>query len=301
MSSSSISSIPNIAIIGPGRVGSTLAMAMVNAGLPLVAIGGRDQAKSKSAAPSLEACTPSVAASIAKIVFLTVSDSAIAPVCDQLVREGALSPGTILVHVSGALSSEILQSAKETAHCKIASAHPLQTFASPETALETLAGAHWFLEGDSEAVDQLSKLIVVIGGKANSLPTDKKPLYHAASVLASNYLTALLDAALEIMEEAGIDREHALPALERLSKSALNNTFALGPEKALTGPIARADFDTVKHHLVQLSQSGGNVSVDSLYRSIGRQTIKLALRQGSIDNKQAQEMLELLNSSVVSA
>lgn len=295
------SSISNIAIIGPGRVGSTLALAMVKAGLPLVAIGGRDQAKCKSAMQSLEACTPSVAASIAKIVLLTVSDAAIAPVCNELVREGALSPGTIVAHVSGALSSEVLRSAKDVSRCKIASAHPLQTFASTDTALAALSGAHWFLEGDIEAVDQLSKLILAIGGIVNSLPTDKKPLYHASSVLASNYLTALLDAALEVMEKAGIDRQSALLALESLSKAAVNNTFSLGPENALTGPIARGDVETVKYHLEKLS---GNAAVSdddyigSIYRSIGHQTIKLAIRKGSIDSKQAGQIARILDSDL---
>ena len=190
-----------------------------------------------------------------------------------------------------------MSSAKEQSDCKIASAHPLQTFANTESALTAMPGTHWFLEGDAEAVALMIEFIEIIEGKISTITSEQKALYHAASVMASNYLTTLIDASIGIMQAADIDCHTALKALEPLINSAVKNTFALGTEQALTGPISRGDNLTVRTHLASLSPVDKNLT--DIYKVLGQRTVNLALRKRSINEGQAQVLLETLTNQNV--
>jgi predicted short-subunit dehydrogenase-like oxidoreductase (DUF2520 family) len=293
-----------IAIIGPGRVGLTIAALANRRGLNVVAIGGRNQEQCEKASSFVDqvgdgndhcqtlATDAASACAKAQLVFLTVPDAAIQPLCDELVENKAFSHGTLVAHVSGALPSSILSSAKVRCFCKIASAHPLQTFTKAESALVDLPGTHWFLEGDNEALEVLSQFVEILGGKVSIITTQQKALYHAASVMASNYITTLIDAAASIMEEVDIPRSTSLKALEPLIRSAVKNTLAIGPEKALTGPISRGDALTLRTHLLALEAADKNLT--DVYQALGQHTVNLALRKGSINIEQAQILRDTL-------
>ncbi len=124
------------------------------------------------------------------------------------------------------------------------------------------------------------------------IDTEHKALYHAAAVMACNYLTGLLDAALNLAANAGIERRTAWQALEPLIRATVDNISALGTETALTGPIARGDHRTVKTHLSVLDRGARELS--DLYRVLGSWTVDLAQRKGSIEETAARTLLETL-------
>jgi predicted short-subunit dehydrogenase-like oxidoreductase (DUF2520 family) len=111
-------------------------------------------------------------------------------------------------------------------------------------------------------------------------------------VLGCNYLTGLLDAAVTLAQEAGIDRKTALAALEPLVRATIDNVTAMGPEKALTGPIARGDCETVARHLEALAKCPPDLV--NLYRTAGLWTVQLAKRKGTIDEETVEALRELL-------
>ncbi|MCP4713304.1 MAG: DUF2520 domain-containing protein, partial [Planctomycetes bacterium] len=155
--------------------------------------------------------------------------------------------------------------------------HPLQTFPTVEAAVSMIQGAWCFYEGDDKAISALEQLALTIGMKPYRIDKKAKTLYHASAVTACNYFIALMDAALALAEQAGIDRNTAWSALEVLIKSAHKNIENLGPKKALTGPIARGDIDTVKRHLAQLAQTTDDL--DDLYRTLGSYTVTMAVQK----------------------
>jgi predicted short-subunit dehydrogenase-like oxidoreductase (DUF2520 family) len=277
-------------------------MCAAEAGYSIV-ISGRNRMKCEEAAARINrASSPEAvlaltdmadAATQASIVLLTVSDNEIEMLCKELSDKGAFVNGPIVAHTSGALSSSVLSSAKRDCVYKAASAHPLQTFAAAECARKDLSGTHWFLEGDTEAVEELTKMVLALGGKPNLITSEQKPLYHAASVVASNYLASLIDVALRIMETASIDRTTSLAALQPLIKSTIDNALEIGPEHALTGPISRGDTVTLQHHLNALKSTP---SFENIYRSVALHTVTLALRKGSINDRQADELLAILSN-----
>lgn len=290
-----------LAIIGPGKVGIALGVLAARAGWPVVAVGGRDSDRTSKAAEIISSearpCTPAQAAAQGQLVLLTVSDDAIQPVCDELAEAGAFRPGTIVAHCCGALDSEILSSAAKKCSCLPVSMHPLQTFPTVDSAIEKLPGAHFFCQGSDCALAVVKKFIADIGGIPVRIEEGKaaKALYHAGAVMACNYLSALVDAALTLMAEAGLDRQRSLDALGPLVSATVQNVLTIGPEAALTGPIARGDLETVRRHLQTIDGRAGLEGAADFYRAAGRWTVSLAQRKGEIDDPTAAALEKLLD------
>jgi len=287
---------PSIAIIGAGVVGTTLGVLAARAGYRVVGVAGRNPDKVRAAAaaigPDVRADTPGHVAAMGELVFLTVPDDAIAGMCLALAETGGLCRGACVAHCSGALSSSVLEPARLICHAAVGSMHPLQTFPNVQAGLERFGGTYCFCEGDEPAVRALMALARDIGAKPVRMHAQGKLLYHASAVLACNYLTALLDAALATAEKAGIPRADAAAALEPLVRSTLLNIKSMGPAKALTGPIARGDVQLVarQYHDVAMADS----LLGEIYRALGHWAIGLALRKGSIDELKAHQLTEAL-------
>ena len=287
---------PSIAIIGAGKVGTAVGALAVRAGYRVTAVAGRDRRRTEQAASRIGAevpvLSPLEAAGRAELVLLTVPDDAIETSCDELVAARAFARGSLVAHCSGALSSECLDPARRELGCHVASFHPLQSFPTVEAALASLPGSYCFGEGDEAALAALEELGAAIGAHCVRIETRHKALYHAAAVMACNYLTGLLDAALALATTARIERRTAWQALEPLIRATVENISELGTEAALTGPIARGDTKTVAAHLAALDESAHELS--GLYRALGSWTVDLALRKGSIEAADARSLREAL-------
>ncbi len=124
-------------------------------------------------------------------------------------------------------------------------------------------------------------------------PADKVA-YHAAAVLACNYLITLVKLATDLWQTFNVPTNQAAKALMPLLQGTLNNINNVGIPQCLTGPIARGDSGTIKKHLNALKKVAP--SVLSTYRELGRQTIPVALAKGRINQQQADELQALLKT-----
>jgi len=115
-----------------------------------------------------------------------------------------------------------------------------------------------------------------------------KLLYHASAVMACNYLTALLDAALATAACADIPAERAADALQPLVRATLTNVFSAGTAAALTGPIARGDDGLVERQFRDVAAADARLG--EIYRALGAWTVELALRKGTIDEAKADRL-----------
>jgi predicted short-subunit dehydrogenase-like oxidoreductase (DUF2520 family) len=181
----------------------------------------------------------------------------------------------LVFHCSGALGAEILAPCKPAA---IASAHPVHSFADPAKSVHTLAGSTVALEGDAGALTLLREAFAALDCELIELSAEQKTLYHAGSVFACNYFTALLDLSLQAFSAAGIDNKTALRLLRPIVLQTAHNNLTLGPQKSLTGPIARGDTATVEKQLHALHQL--NPSLAPHYRQLGLACVQLAVRGG---------------------
>ncbi|HWU84916.1 MAG TPA: Rossmann-like and DUF2520 domain-containing protein [Rhodocyclaceae bacterium] len=180
----------------------------------------------------------------ADVFMLAVPDTALAETAERLARSHVLDERTTVFHCSGAQSSTLLAPcADQGAH--IASVHPLLSFADPAEVVRDFH-CHCSIEGDAAAVSMLSVAFARIGAETLQIPTAAKLRYHAAAVIASNYLVTLTEQALQAIEGAGLTREQGRELLLPLMHQTLGNLDRLEPSEALTGPVARGDWELVE-------------------------------------------------------
>ena len=278
MKAVTVSTTP-LAIIGSGRVAASLGRVLLERGASVRYVAGRDQEHARSAAEFIGAGVQAVPLEsipgAASRILIAVSDAAIIEVAERLASAG-FTQG-IALHTAGSRGPEAL-APLASAGVSTGVLYPLQTFPSPEQGARSLPGSYFAIAGDGPALAWARELVALIPGTFLSTEPAHWALYHAAAVMASNYQMTLLDAALEALEGAGAEREEALAALGPLVRTTMENTLRMGPQAALTGPISRGDFETIRHNI----QALGLVSkaTRDLYRAAGRRTIPIAVRRG---------------------
>ncbi|MEQ6289125.1 Rossmann-like and DUF2520 domain-containing protein [Vogesella sp. GCM10023246] len=261
-------------IIGAGRLGKTLAKLAQRSGQYRIgAVVCRSLPAAQQACAFIGAgqpCASVQALPAANLTLLAVPDGAIASVAAELAASGTLAAGSVAFHASGVGEAALLAPlAAAGVHC--ASLHPAFSFAEPARAAQGFAGTRCALEGDAAAFPVLRDFAHAIGGVPFDLAPGGKAAYHAALSIASNYLVTLHDLAARVAAQAGMADEVAAAVLGGLMRQTLENTLALGPQAALTGPIARGDAGTVARHRAVLLTAD-----DALYCALGRATATLA-------------------------
>ncbi|MBS1217779.1 MAG: hypothetical protein H6R21_912 [Proteobacteria bacterium] len=273
--------IPTLNIIGPGRAGRTLGALLARAGLCTVQDVLSAEVATAEAAVAFIAAGRAVRTlgemRAAEIWLLTPPDAAIAPVAAALAAAATVRRDDVVFHCSGAQPSGVLAPLSAVG-ALVASVHPLKSFADPAIAVRTFAGTWCAIEGDAAALALLTPLFEQLGAHVAAIDPAGKTLYHAASVLVCNDLTALMEAGLRAYEKAGIERATAQTMMEPLVRETLDNIFALGTMRALTGPVARGDAAVIARQLAALSDMDPQVA--DAYRALNRIALDLAQAQG---------------------
>lgn len=284
-------------VIGAGRAGRTLARVFATTGAATLGEVFDASADAAAAARQFIGSGRAVASlaqmSRAEAWMLTTSDDQIAAAGKTLAASGLLSAGDVVFHCSGATPSRDLKEVLP-ASTPVASVHPLRSFADPEAAARTFSGTYCAAEGDESALRVLEPLFAAAGARVSRIDPEFKTIYHAASVIVCNYLTALMESGLRSYAKAGLERDHALRMIEPLVRETLDNVFRLGTVNALTGPIARGDAAVVERQVEALA--GWNASVAAVYRDLGMFAAELAQAQGKADRGALAKIVKVLES-----
>ena len=268
-----------LVFVGPGRTGLALGYALHQAGglESLTYFGRRPE---PPAHPVFIEGTAHYHFGLAQpplgttAVLLTVPDDVLPAMAHALAGQGPPPEGCVALHCSGTLSSDVLAPLHAVGY-RVGSLHPLQSLAHPVTGAERLVGSWFAISGEPEATAVARRLVAELNGTPLTIPVTRRPLYHAAAVVASNYLPVLLALAARLLVHAGVKEEDAVPALLPLMRGTLENIGELGLAPALTGPIARGDVETVRLHLRMLPEREAR-----LYRDLGREAVTLAEARG---------------------
>ena len=284
-----------LGFIGAGTVGTALAVRLSSKGYQVVAVSSRSQTSAENLVRSISGCrafnSHQDVADTAEVVFITTPDDAIATVASQLKWHA----GQCVVHCSGAESTDILQPAKKSgAH--VGSFHPLQTFASAKQAIENIPGSTFALEAEPPLLDILKNMATALDGHWIELKASDKVAYHAAAVIACNYMVTLVKLATDLWQTFSMPPHQATQALLPLLRGTINNIETVGIPQCLTGPIARGDTGTIRKHLDALQKM--SPSLLSTYQGLGLQTIPIALAKGRINEQQAQELHAILRKKL---
>lgn len=305
---------PPFAIVGPGRVGRALGRQLVLAGYPLAGVIARHEAQAAAAAadmlqlpggstlPKANAERTAILQQ-AQLLFIATPDRAIRDVAAELAGLVAKLPRPddpgerIAFHMSGALAADELEPLREVGFA-VASLHPNQSFASADSAVSSLRGIAWGIEGDRAAIAWGRRVVAELEGISFEMESSHKALYHAAACVASNYLVVLLHMATRLYEAAGIPAAKASEALLPLMRGSLANAAEMGLPAALTGPIERGDTATVQRHLEAMQAARVDPQVEDMYRKLGCGTVEIALAKGSISAEIAAALRELLGGPI---
>jgi len=278
--------------IGAGTTGTALAVRLSQKGCQVVAVFSRTLSSAQKLAglvPNCRVChTAQEVAEAAGLVFITTPDDVIAQVCNEV----QWYEGQSVVHCSGAHSVDILEPAKKLG-AAVGSFHPLQTFADVDQAIENLPGSTFALEAREPLLSTLKELTSLLDGNWVELKPGDKVLYHAAAVIACNYLVTLVKLALDLWQDFGVSSKEVTKALLPLLRGTINNIDNIGLPDCLTGPVARGDLGTIERHLSALETR--SPSLLTTYKELGLQTIPIALAKGKIDAQKAEEMKALLS------
>lgn len=247
-----------LVIVGMGRAGGSIAIAARAAGHRLV--GTLSRSPHRGPGPHLTWDDPLPACDLA---VLAVSDSAIAEVAERLAP--VWRPQTPAVHLSGFASASELSPLAATG-AAVGSFHPLQTLPDPERGAEALAGSFVAVTAGPDLTATLEELASSLEMRPFALSDEAKPLYHAAAAAAANYVVEALAVSSDLLVAAGVDWR----VVEPLTRRVVENVFTIGPEAALTGPIARGDLGTVAGQ--QRAADGVSGSLGHQFRLLARAT-----------------------------
>lgn len=247
--------IDNIGFIGAGKVGFTLGKYFAGHGVRLSGYYSKNASSAKEAAEFTKSRQYEQVRELAvnsDVLFLTVPDNSIRLVWNELLACGVNLSGKLICHASGSLSSEIFAGADQC-EAAVLSLHPLFAISDKYHSFEQLHKAVFTIEGEpGEWQDAMKDFIKGCGNMVELIAAKDKPLYHAAAVVASNFLVGLSYLSSSLLKQCGFSPEGAEQALLPLMEGSLHNVVSQGAVAALTGPVERNDCETVRKHLQAL-------------------------------------------------
>jgi predicted short-subunit dehydrogenase-like oxidoreductase (DUF2520 family) len=274
---------PKVSVVGAGRLGTALAIALSRKGYSLEYMVANHLKHAHKATILLDGHTRPLAAKeldhlpLPDLVLIATPDDQIAQVARVLSRLENTQRKPTVLHTSGALSSKVLAPLGKKGW-SIGSIHPLISVSDPENGARSFGGIFWCIEGDKRALRLAKTMISDLDGKSFSLDSKDKPLYHAAAVMASGNVVALVDVAIEMLGRCGLTRNQAQRILQPLLESTVSNLEVKEPARAMTGTFARGDVETVQQHVESMKRSD-LIDALELYRLLGKRALRLADRK----------------------
>ena len=219
---------PRLRVVGSGRAGGSVAGALGAVGWRVLPFLGR-------------ADDLSGAAHDVEVLVLATPDLAVA------ATAAAVEPvaGTVVVHLAGSLTLDVL-----APHPRRASLHPLVPLPDAQAGAARLQQGAWFAVAGSGPAELavVQRAVDDLSGRAVTVTDADRARYHAAACIAANHLVALLGQVERVAAPIGVPLEAYLA----LTQASFDDVGRVGAAAALTGPVARRDWDTVARHVAAL-------------------------------------------------
>src|SRR6476646_10785505 len=263
---------PRITIIGAGRMGQGLGLALKRRGYRVLLV---NRTQREVIAPLvLHRGSVAEATAGSELILIATPDEAITQVAEELAAQSAVTRDQVVLHLSGLLDQSALQPLQGTgAAC--GSFHPVQTVAQPASAADRLKGAYVGVEGDERAIVAAERLANTLRMIPVRIPAEAKRAYHAGAAFVANYTIALVGVAERLASSVGVEPDIAARLYLPLFAGAVANVTELGTAGALTGPLRRGDARTIQAHLEALRPEDRK-----LYRAVARAALRLAGEAG---------------------
>jgi len=283
-----------VAIIGAGRLGTSLGIALKKNGYQIKALSCLSLSSARESSRLIGEGQPYTdnlkAAGISHIIIITVPDDKIKKSAEELASGIPNWEGKLVWHCSGLLPSRILDPLKAKG-ALTASVHPVQSFAKKNAAPDMFKGVYFSMEGNPEAQQASKAIIKKLGGYSFVIKEEDKPLYHAACSIASNFLLVLLESASSLLQKSGNTPEKALKILLPLVQGTLQNVKNFNTRSALTGPFARGDIKTISSQLEALRKHPQHYG---MFIELASKALEMAIQENKISSQNAKTFKALL-------
>ncbi len=281
----------NVGVVGAGRVGTALAVALSRAGHRVTgasAVSETSRRRVERFLPEVPVLQPAEVIAAADLALLTVPDDALMGLVAGLAATGAPLAGRLLAHASGRHGLAVFEPAVARGALPLA-LHPVMTFTGRPDDVDRLAGISFGVTAPPALRPAAEVLVMEMGGEPVFIAEEDRPLYHAALAGGANHLVTLVVQATDLLAKAGV--QHPARMLGPLLSAALDNALRLG-DAGLTGPVARADAETVAGHVEALRAAAPEAL--PAYLALARLTAARALAAGTLTAPDAQLLLDVL-------
>lgn len=275
-------------------MGSVLGAALRRAGHEIVgvtAVSEISRLRAEALLPGVPIGAAPDVARDADLVVIAVPDDVLPGLVAGLVADGALHAGQFVMHPSGRWGVGVLDPAAAQGAVPLA-LHPVMTFTGTSVDIARLEDCPFAVTAPEAMRPIAEALVVEMGGEPVWVPEEARGLYHAAVAFGANYLQAVVLESLGLLRSAGMDDPARLMA--PLLTASLDNALSHG-DRALTGPVARGDADTVRVHLERLREV--SPASANAYAALAWLAMDRALSAGLIDVAASGDLLEVLTEA----
>lgn len=284
-----------VTIIGIGNVGSALALELNASGTEIVNLIGKNEKVlkkiSKLTGASYSLGINSVTQYETDVIAVCVKEGQLNDVVNSLLPYKEKIKHKIFFHVSGVLNSDVFKNL--TAKSNRGSFHPIQTFNKISTTNNKLfSGISIGIEGGRKCIEVMNSLAGVLNSKTLLVPSDKKELYHIASVIASNFLVCYIDIIRDIMKDVTRKEQDVYKIFSPIILNTLSNIKKYGIEDSLTGPVSRQDVKSLKAHYKAI---GVNKDLKTFYTSLSKKALGITKRKGEMNKETFEQFLKILS------
>jgi predicted short-subunit dehydrogenase-like oxidoreductase (DUF2520 family) len=283
-----------VGIIGAGKAGTALGVALARAGHQVVAASAVSDASLRRAQanfPGAAITDPGQVLRHADLALLTVPDDALPGLIVGLAATGAPLEGRMLAHASGRYGVTVLDPAVRQGALPLA-LHPVMTFTGRSDDVDRLNGTCFGVTAPEVLRPAAEALVIEMGGEPVFIPEEHRDLYHAALASAANHLITLVTQAADLLRTAGVAQPARL--LGPLLSASLDNALRFG-DAGLTGPVARGDATTVAAHVTALEAApAASAAAVAAYVAMARLTADRALAAGLLKPADAERLLDVL-------
>ncbi|MFI6514000.1 Rossmann-like and DUF2520 domain-containing protein [Spirillospora sp. NPDC050679] len=280
-----------VGVVGAGRVGTALGVALERAGHRVVAasaVSETSRLRTAERLPGAVPGTPQEVVAAADLVLLTVPDDALRELAAGLVATGVPVAGKLFLHTSGRYGATALDDLTRAGGLPLA-VHPVMTFTGRPDDVDRLNGISFGVTAPEPLRPVAEALVLEMGGEPVWITEERRPLYHAALAGGANHLVTLVVESMDLLREAGVGEPGRM--LGPLLGAALDNALRLGID-GLTGPVARGDAGTVADHVGELARHSPEGR--RAYVALARLTADRALGAGLLKPEDAERLLEVL-------
>jgi predicted short-subunit dehydrogenase-like oxidoreductase (DUF2520 family) len=289
----------HIAIIGAGKVGTVLGRVLAENGEKIVCVCSRTL-RSARAGGRFIGCSrittdlEDIPARV-DLVMITTPHGSVEDVARRLSRIAAMDfRGTSVCHASGMLTAAALDPLRERG-ATVFSFHPLQTFPRtfrPRDILPAARGIYYGVDGLPRGIRVARALARKLEGYVLPVPPEMRAFYHAACVVASNHLTAMLGILETMFQRLRPEGGNFLDVFLPIVQTTVRNVRADSPAGALSGPIVRGGVETIAGHFDALTRFAP--ALIPYYARLSMETMRLAVAKGALNRAQVQELTRLL-------